>query len=157
MGRDRAYARDMSIAIERNVLELLSRANELLELMAADGVAPGVDQVTGNAVASGWRPPSVNARTANAATSSPHLTGEGLDVQDTWPERPVARWCLQHLDQLERVGLWMEDPRWTARVRPDGGADPWVHWQSRPPRSGRRVFIPSTAAPTSPALPEQAQ
>lgn len=151
-GRDKAYASDYSIRIERNVAQLLELANELLERAAAEGVVPGVDQVTLTAVASGWRPPGVNARTANAASGSTHLDGEGIDVQDQHPERPLARWCLRNLHHLERLGLWMEDPRWTGGKNND---DPWVHWQKRPPRSGNRIFIPSTKPPGAPPLPEQ--
>lgn len=151
-GRDKSYAGEFTVEIARNASTLLERVNALLELAAAEGVTPGVDQVTLNAVASGWRPAGVNARTANAATASTHLLGLGIDIQDQHPGRPLARWCLRNLGQLERIGLWMEDPRWTGGKNNN---DPWVHLQARPPRSGNRVYIPSSAPPGAPALPEQ--
>ncbi len=149
-GRDRAYAGDFTTEVARNASLLLERVNELLALAEADGIALGVDQVSHTAVASGWRPPGVNARTANAATTSTHLVGLGVDLQDQHPERPFARWCLRSLAELERIGLWMEDPRWTG-----GNADPWVHLQARAPRSGNRVYVPSLQPPGAPPLPEQ--
>jgi hypothetical protein len=119
--------------------------NRALELAAADGVEPGIDEKTGNYVASGWRPQAINERTSNAAQLSTHLIGEACDLQDT-PQRDLARWALRNLDRLEQIGLWMEDPRWT----PD-----WVHWQTRPPHSGLRVYRPSMHEPLVAALPEQ--
>lgn len=148
MGRDGAYAAECTLAVRRNAVETVRRVNLALELAAADGVEPGVDQVTHNAVASGWRPRGINARTANAGDASTHITAEGCDVQDH-PDRPLARWALRNLEKLEEIGLWMEDPQWT------GGADPWVHWQIRPPHSGKRVYIPSTQPPLAAKLPEQ--
>jgi hypothetical protein len=50
------------------------------------------------------------------------------------------------VDELALVGLWLEDPRWC----PD-----WVHLQTRPPLSARRVFVPSMAPPKVAPLPEQ--
>jgi hypothetical protein len=51
--------------------------------------------------------------------------------------RPLAHWCKSRLDLLAEIGLWMEDPRATC------GARPWVHLQTRGPKSGARIFIPS--------------
>jgi len=153
MGRDAAHA--LSSAVRQNALVTVGRLNALLERAERDGVAPGRDEVTGTPIASGWRPAVINDRTANAAKNSAHITGEGADLQDT-PGRALARWCVAHtapachklsmIDELGVVGLWLEDPRWT----PD-----WVHLQTRPPISARRVFIPSMAAPKAQALPEQ--
>jgi hypothetical protein len=148
MGRDTKYAAELTAEIQHNASTLVGKVNNLLNFAEEDGVAPGADQVTGNAVASGWRPLFVNDRTRNAAAGSKHLSGLGVDLQDT-PNRDLARWCLKNLDALEAAGLWMEDPQWT------GGADSWVHLQSVPPGSGRRVFIPSTAPATSAKLLEQ--
>lgn len=146
MGRDKTYAADLTPAIIANAILTVSLVNGLLKKAALDGVVPGVDEVTHTAVASGWRPPGVNARTKNSAGHSTHMTGEALDLQDT-PNRNLARWCLKNVGTLEKCGLWCEDPRWT----PD-----WVHFQTRPPASGKRFFIPSTASPLCAALPEQA-
>lgn len=146
MGRDAAYP--PTTVMRANAQILVALANELLEEADADGVPlTRLDQVTGTLVASGYRPPAVNERTSNAAKSSPHLTCEGLDIQDS-RNQDLARWCLRNLPILERLGLYLENPRWTYSVN----ADHWVHVQSRPPRSGRRVFVPSSAPPRGPEL-----
>jgi len=90
----------------------------------------------------------VNARTANAAKASTHLTGQGCDLQDHL-DRRLAVWCLRNLYALESIGLWMEDPRWTGGT---GNKDPWLHVQTRAPGSGRRVFAPSSAPPGDPTF-----
>ena len=145
MGRDKQFFADLTAEIRANAEDLIVRVNKLLQRAAADSVFPGRDQVTGAAVASGWRPPGVNARTSNAAKGSSHLIGRGVDLQDT-PDRALACWCLAHEADLAEFGLWMERPQWT------GGADPWVHLQSRPV-PGKRVYRPSMAEPTAALLP----
>lgn len=145
MGRDKAFYWDLTDDVKKNAPETVRRVNLLLERAAADGVHPGIDKVTNTEVASGWRPPGVNARTMNAASHSSHLTAQGCDIQDT-PDRALARWCLQNIPVLEEIGLWMERPQWT------GGADPWCHVQTREVQ-GKRVYIPSAAVPCAPMLP----
>jgi len=132
--------------LRANAAEWVRRANLLLKAAARDGISPGIDQVSKNHVASGYRPAGVNAATSNAAKRSTHLTCEGGDVQDR-PDRQLAVWCARNQDKMAEVGLWMEDPRWT------GGrtnTDPWCHWQTKPPGSGKRIYVPSSAAPTDP-------
>lgn len=146
MGRDEAYAADCTLAVRRNAAALLAAVNTLLRCAAADGVEPGIDEHTRNHVASGWRPAGVNARTSNAGKRSTHISGQGIDLQDL-DDRSLARWCLRNLDRLEGLGLYMEDPRWTPS---------WVHLQSVPPGSGKRVYVPSTAPALAVKLPEQA-
>lgn len=151
MGRDKTHASECTPVIRQNATVTVNCVNQLLAAAAKDGVTPGVDEVTKTAVASGWRPAGINSRTANSGTTSSHITAEGCDLEDTFPARPLARWCLRNLDVLERLGLWMEDPRWTMTAN----KDPWVHLQIKPPKSGKRVYVPSSAAPLAPALPEQ--
>lgn len=146
MSRDAKYRSELTPEIAHNAEDLVGKVNNLLAFAEVDGVQPGFDQVTRTHVASGWRPSGVNERTSNAATASRHITGQGIDLQDG-TDRGLARWCLANLDALEDCGLWMERPQWT------GGADPWVHLQSVPPGSGKRVYIPSTMPPRCAALP----
>jgi hypothetical protein len=125
-------------ALKDNAVILLQRTNAVLEIAALDGVKPGIDQVSGNHVASGFRPAGVNAKTSNAATGSKHLTCEAIDIQDTLDgQRQLAVWCCRNKDVLERIGLWMEDPRWTAGRT---NTDPWVHWQTRP--ASKLIYLP---------------
>lgn len=154
MGRDASHAAELTPRIRERADETVRKANLLLAFAEADGVEPGIDQFTGTPVASGWRPIGINARTSNAAAKSRHISGEAVDLQDT-PERALARWCLANRDALEEVGIWMERPQWTAGSLHNGEffPDPWVHWQIVPPRSGTRIYIPSTADPLVAALP----
>lgn len=150
MGRDQAHAADLTDAITEHATLLLGRVNLLLSWAVADHVQPALDARTGTHVASGWRPPGVNAATANAAAASRHLTGQAIDLRDHGT-RDLARWCLRNLDALEEIGLWMEDPQWTHQ--PPG--QPWVHLQIVPPGSRRRVYVPSSKPALAAKLPEQ--
>ena len=146
MGRDKAHP--PSAEMRGHAAELVGLANELLDEADADGVPlTRMDQITGTLVASGYRTPAVNERTANAAKTSTHLTCEGLDIQDS-KNQDLARWCLKNLPILARLGLYMEDPRWTFSEH----GDHWVHVQTKPPGSGKRVYRPSAARPRGPEL-----
>lgn len=151
MGRDVSHAAELTDAVRANAVETVRRVNLVLVAAAADGVEPGRDQVTQTPVASGWRPKGINARTSNAAARSTHLTAEGCDIQDS-RNRALARWCIKHEAVLVEVGLWCEDFRWTAGKNLD---DPWVHFQTRAPKSGNRIFVPSSAPPQAAPLPGQ--
>jgi hypothetical protein len=60
----------------------------------------------------------------------------------------ALRWCLRNLNEMETIGLWMENARWTPT---------WVHLQTVPPLSGHRVYVPSALPPKAPSLPEQVE
>lgn len=146
MGRDRTHAADLTDEIRTNAALTVARVNLLLARAdEQDMVEPGVDATTGSSVASGWRPLGINARTQNAATGSKHITAQACDLRDT-EERRFARWCLRNLWLLDEIGLWMEDPQWTPT---------WVHLQTVPPGSGKRVYRPSVAEALVAKLPEQ--
>lgn len=130
-----------------NANGLLLRVNRLLSYCTQEGVYPSIDEITGNYVASGWRPPDINERTSNAAKFSTHIFAHGIDIQDNKNTRNFARWCFKNRNTyLTYCGLYMENPQWT----PD-----WVHLQDKPPRSGARVYIPSIKPPLVPPIPEQ--
>jgi hypothetical protein len=134
-GREEAYRNELTDEIRRNAEDTVAKANELLARAGFEDVC---------SVNSGWRPRQVNAATPNAAATSHHLTGRAVDLPD--PDRTLAAWCVDNLEALAEMGLWMEDPRWTPT---------WVHLQSVPPGSGNRVFSPSLAPALAEALPEQ--
>lgn len=140
------YRAQLTQQLVGNAETLLDKINQLLVAAAADGVSPGVDQISGNAFSSGWRPAHVNARTSNAGKHSLHIICRAGDLQDNIA-RDLAVWCIKNLPVLERIGLWMEDPRWTAGTN---RRDPWVHVQDVAPGSGRRVFVPSIAPAQDP-------
>lgn len=131
MGRDSKYPGELTVEIENNAAELLGKVNNLL---AALGWADP-------AVRSGWRPQAVNDATSNAASTSKHLTGQAVDLADN--DRSLARAIMLEPDVLAQFGLWMEDTRWTPT---------WVHLQSVPPKSGKRIYIPSTAPALAPPV-----
>jgi hypothetical protein len=130
IGRDKQFADELTREVEANAIETVARANRLLSL----GGFLAHDQV-----ASGWRPRGVNERTSNAAANSRHIYGQAIDIAD--PSREFARWAYTHQDFLVEVALWMEHPDWTWSRH----GNHWVHLQTVPPKSGRRVFIPSSA------------
>lgn len=146
MGRDKEYP--PSPEIVSNVRYLLPLVNAMLDEMEADGVdLSRRDQFTGTLVASGYRPAPINDRTANSAKGSTHLTGEGIDIQDSM-NRDLARWVANNHEVMHRLGLYTEDSRWTYSLK----GDHWLHIQCRPPKSGQVVFIPSSAPPRGPEL-----
>lgn len=137
-GRDVSCSGELTDEIRRNAEDTVARANALLE-------RAGFAQVC--TVNSGWRPRQINAATPNASATSHHLTGCAVDLPD--PDRALAKWCVNNLAALAEVGLWLEDPRWTY----DANGEHWVHVQTVPPRSGNRVFVPSSAPALDPDFP----
>jgi hypothetical protein len=120
MGRDGEHARELTEQLARNAELTIARANALLAHACIEC-----------AVSSGWRPAAINAAVANASPRSRHLTCEAIDLVD--PHDALDAWCMQHLEVLEAIGLWLEHPAATPG---------WCHVQTVPPRSGRRVFEP---------------
>lgn len=136
MGRNKLYAKAWTGTIQINGCKTVERVNRLLALFEKD---TGIKLFTVN---SGWRPVEVNDATSNAGKNSRHITAEACDMRDT-AARDFAQWCLNNLDQLSQLGLWMERPQWTPT---------WVHLQIVAPGSGHRVYIPSTRPPLVKAL-----
>jgi hypothetical protein len=126
MGRDQEYPNELTDAIRERASHTVSRANLLLTVYKDD---------TGDSepklVSSGWRPPQVNANVPNAAVRSKHMTGEAIDISD--PEGDLDQWCMDNLQELEDIGLYLEHPSATKN---------WCHLQTVAPRSGKRVFYP---------------
>ena len=142
-GREVNYAKDFTPQVARAGIETVSRINKLLQ-MCFDETG-----LVRNELSSGWRPKTVNDATSNAAKASNHITGDAGDVKD--PDRALAQWCVLNPDKLATCGLWMEDPRWTFSAN----GNHWLHLQTLPPKSGKRIYIPSTAKPKGPALQGQ--
>ena len=117
MGRDKTYPLSLELAV--NAAQLLSAINYIRGVYGKP-----------LSVSSGYRPGVFN-RAAGGAKNSSHMTCEAIDLRDSDGE--FAQWCLDNLDELEKAGLYMEDPSHTPG---------WVHLQSRAPRSGKRVFLP---------------
>lgn len=135
--RESKYRIECTEVIQRNAMETVSRVNHLLAIAEVAGIARSY-------VSSGWRPNSVNDATANAAKGSNHLTAKACDLADA--DRALAQWCVSNPDKLAQCELWMEDPRWTPT---------WVHLQTVPPKSGKRIYVPSSKPPLAAPLEGQ--
>lgn len=90
-------------------------------------------------VNSGWRPAAINANTPGAAKASKHTLGLAVDIADD--NKDLWSWCLQNLELLSQLNLFLEDKRWCAT---------WVHFGVGAPLSGKRIFVPSSDRPSSP-------
>lgn len=65
------------------------------------------------------------------ATKSLHLSGEAIDVSDA--DSLFWAFLMKNIDLLEKLGIYLEDKNSTPT---------WTHLQLRPPKSGKRIFIP---------------
>lgn len=119
-GRDRSHAAELTAEIRANAEDVIKKVNELLKRAGLERDA-----------SSGWRPAAVNAGIAGAAKRSNHTLGKAVDVADA--DRKLAQYARANVAVLEELGLWCEDTSYTKS---------WVHFQTVPPRSGRRFFIP---------------
>lgn len=105
--------------LEKNLEKLLSALNKLREVWGKPMI-----------ISSGYRDPSHNARVGGAKKSN-HMLCLAADVLDM--DDSLDEWCLERLELLEEIGLWLESPQYTKG---------WCHLQVVPPKSGKRVFIP---------------
>jgi hypothetical protein len=83
----------------------------------------------------------------NGAAQSNHYLGFAIDIDDddsAW----LWQWVLANLDLMQEIGLFMEDPRWTH------GKGTWMHFQIRPPKSGKRIYIPVDPTKTPAIAPD---
>jgi hypothetical protein len=128
MGRDKEFPDDINDEIRANAKDLVIRVQKLLDIWG------GATEVS-----SGWRPPSINAATPNASKKSNHMIGCAVDLKDK--SGRLDDWCLANLKVLEDLGLWMEHPDKTQTDLERFGHG-WCHLQSKPPKSGKRVFMP---------------
>jgi len=110
-----------------NAGNLLTRVNRLLAEFAKENPNWPIR------VNSGYRPAAYNATVKGAAPNSNHTLGRAIDIADD-SARTLACWCFINYRQLIDFDLWCEDPRSTPT---------WVHFQSVPPRSGIRFYLPT--------------
>jgi len=120
MGRDRRFPDELTDDKRSNAEEMIDKANQLLERFGEP-----------RKVNSGWRPAQINGATVGAAKKSKHMTCEAIDLEDK--DGSLDAWCMDNLEVLQEIGLWLEHPDATPT---------WCHVQIVPPRSGNRVFKP---------------
>ena len=119
-GRDEQFANELTSELRVNAEVTVARVNALLSHFGQDRI-----------VNSGWRPRAVNSATLGAAIKSKHMTCEACDLQDA--DGDLDDWCMDNLQILEELRLWLEHPASTKG---------WTHVQIVPPKSGKRVFYP---------------
>lgn len=72
-----------------------------------------------------------SGKPAKPRLGSAHIKGAACDVWDRDGE--LWKWCMDNLELLTQLGLYLEDKTCTPS---------WVHFQIVPPRSGNRIFLP---------------
>jgi len=128
MGRDKTHADEYTQEISDNLDILLEKINKI---RAAYGKPMTVN--------SGWRPAGINAATPGAAKMSKHCLGLAVDIADYSGE--LFAWCLDNLQLLQDLDLYLEDKRWTKT---------WTHLGIGAPKSGKRIFVPSADRASDP-------
>lgn len=92
----------------------------------------------------GYRRPQDKPK--NGAAKSNHYQGLAIDLDDD-NTAFLWKWVQSNLALMQEIGLWMEDPRWT-----HGSVGTWMHFQVVPPKSKRRIYVPSEAPAAAPEL-----
>jgi len=130
--KGRAEFKDLDEDIQKNIEITLEKINKVREfynkpMKVNDGLR----------IKKGYK--------GSGAPKSKHFQGQAIDIDDN-DSGNFAKWCMVNLAFLASVGLFMEDFRWT------NGCGSWCHFQSVPPKSGKRVFVTSNTPPSNPAL-----
>lgn len=118
MGRDTLYP--LTPELENNLAILLFALNRFRKAYGKPLI-----------VSSGYRPPEINKGVAGAAKRSNHMLCLACDFKDA--DGSLAKFCLDNLELLKELGLYLEHPSATKG---------WVHLQAVAPKSGNRVFYP---------------
>lgn len=116
---ERAKSYELNATVIRNAKVLLRRVNAMLTHL-------GIAEVE---VTSGFRPSDVNKVLPNSAKRSAHMSGEAIDLADA--DGDLKKLVTKAI--LEKFDLYREDSTATPK---------WLHAQSRPTKSGRRIFLP---------------
>lgn len=128
----------MGRAVESELPEDLQQNLQILwEKISEVRLAYGKSMI----VASGYRTPAINEATANSGKNSWHMKCAAVDIRDTTGD--LWSWVMDNLQLMKDLGLYMEDRRHTST---------WVHFQIYPPKSGHRIFLPSSKPAPSPNL-----
>lgn len=85
----------------------------------------------------------------NGSATSWHYKGAAIDIDDNdagelwfWLMRP------ENMQLLKDTGLWLEHGNYTHNKQ----FGTWVHLQIYPPRSNKRIFVPSTQPDPNPSF-----
>jgi hypothetical protein len=118
-----------------NAQVLLIRINDFLDF--AIDIDPTIEQeICDDPVNSGWRSEAYNKTLKGAAKNSAHFTFQAKDLRD--PHGKLDRIVIANIPFMQRVGLYVEHPRYTKG---------WCHLSSRAPASGNIIYIPYAGKP----------
>ena len=95
-------------------LVLIDKVNTVLQLAINDGVRLEVNPITGSYVSGKF-----------------HGLG-GFRPRNATQGAELCNWCMTHQNVLAAHGLYMEHPKDTPS---------WCHLTTRPPKSGKTVFL----------------
>lgn len=115
MGRDKQEP--LTLEMYQNLAVLMGKINYVRAIYGKPLV-----------VSSGYRPPSVN-KAVGGSKNSAHMLCMAVDFKD--PKQEFSTWCIKNINLLNKIGLYLEDPRFTKT---------WTHLQIRPTLSN--PFIP---------------
>lgn len=85
---------------------------------------------------SGYRDSKLQSKVNPLAPKSKHCFGLAVDVCDK--DNLLMNWILKNLELAKDLDLFFEDFRYTPN---------WCHLQVGKPKSGKRIFIPSSGQP----------
>lgn len=128
----RANLEDLPEEHQNNLAELLARINIVRKKYGKP-----------MKVNDGYRRPQDAPK--NGSPTSWHYKGAAVDIDDN-DAGDFAKWVIENLQLIKDAKLWIEDIRWT------NGCGSWVHFQIYPPKSKKRVFIPSAQPPCNPNI-----
>lgn len=121
--------RDCPEELEDNLLDLLIKINKVRDAWGKPMT-----------VSSGWRSRADQIRIyrgkgitdeAKMHMKSKHFFCQAVDIAD--PKQELQKWIIDNISLIAQIGLWMEDFSATKN---------WIHFQSVPPGSGKRFFLP---------------
>lgn len=130
---ERYSSPELNDKLKNNALNLMQKVNRFLNQIG----------ITEAKVNSGFRTTGNNSKTKGAAPNSNHCQCLAIDIND--PDGSLWNKCMENLQIAKDEGIWFEHKWWTSSEE-NGG---WIHMQGIPPKSGNRIYIPSTNPPLS--------
>jgi hypothetical protein len=122
MGREKQFPKDFTKEVQANLKVLHEKINTIR-------AAYGKSMI----VSSGWRNKTINDATPGAAKNSKHMIGLAIDIYDKDGE--LFKWVLENLELMKKLGVYIEDKRYTLG---------WTHFGIGAPSSLKRIFKPNS-------------
>lgn len=116
---ERERSDECTTEVRIKAADLAERVSKLVDVL---GISP--------TITSGFRTQKANTQ-AGGSKNSAHCTGEAVDLEDK--NGKIASAINADPGLLATYDLYMEHTGYTKG---------WIHLQSRPTKSGRRIFVP---------------